>query len=365
MTRTPLFHATSDENPQILSISFESDPKGSLGCQLVNCDKENDDDMFLPGFASIGRLLKGDTVAKKYGVKVGDVIVAVNGQGFRRFAPDYKEKDVEQMSDVQVELDNHVVQPVTAYDDMLSQIKKCKASSPNPPLILTLERYTWDARAMSWPRFLAARDSNVPAAMMMHQQHIAWKELTFPIDLTSSGIQQIFKRKAVAEIDLPETPDVPPAIYVDYGLLQSMEKEGIITADDVVDAFILFTERMMRRTPDPRRPTTTQFIDLSSVSITGGFRVEILKKIYRIFEPNYPETLFKMVIYPVSSMVGLTARSLLGFVNEKTQQKFLITNNLEKVCTELGWNQREVEDCGGVPGYMLKHEKVGDEYIFG
>ena len=54
--------------------------------------------MFLPGYAVIGKLLKGETVAKKFGVKVGDCIVAVNGSGFRRFAPDYKDSEVEQIN---------------------------------------------------------------------------------------------------------------------------------------------------------------------------------------------------------------------------------------------------------------------------
>jgi len=110
-------------------------------------------------------------------------------------------------------------------------------------------------------------------------------------------------------------------------------------------------------------------------------------------QPNYPETLFKMVMYPVSNMVvssrdvaknpaissssvdplfkrfflfhqGLTARSLLGFVNEKTQSKFLITNSLDKVCEELGWNQHDVDECGGITEFMHKHEKVGDDFTF-
>ncbi|MGK3747402.1 MAG: hypothetical protein ACI8RD_014444 [Bacillariaceae sp.] len=35
----PLFISTSNEKPQLLTISFEDDPQGSLGAQLINCDK--------------------------------------------------------------------------------------------------------------------------------------------------------------------------------------------------------------------------------------------------------------------------------------------------------------------------------------
>lgn len=370
ISKSPLFHSTSKDKPQVLHITFESDPNGSLGCQLVNHDKGEELSMFYPGYAVIGKLLKGETVARKFGVTVGDCIVAVNGAGFRRFAPDFKPDDIEYINKeeekVDVKLDNAVVPAGEAYNQLLAKIKAIKASAPDPPLILTLERYGWDARCNSWPRFLLARENNVPDAMMMQQQHEQWKSETFPIDLTKAGLQEIFKQKAISEINVESiaSKDFPPTVYINYGKLQAMEKAGEITADEVVEAFIIFTERMLSESDDPRSPRTCQFIDLSGVSITGGFRVETLKRIYKVFEPNYPETLFKMVMYPVSSMVGLTARSLLGFVNEKTQSKFLITNSLEKVCEELGWDQKEVDECGGVTEYMHKHEKVGDAFTF-
>ena len=55
---------------------------------------------------------------------------------------------------------------------------------------------------------------------------------------------------------------------------------------------------------------------------------------------------------------------MLSFVNEKTQKKFLITNDLDKVCTELGWNKAEVEECGDIVDFMHKHEKAGTSMIF-
>mmetsp|Transcript_7433 Transcript_7433/g.15511 ORF Transcript_7433/g.15511 Transcript_7433/m.15511 type:complete len:146 (-) Transcript_7433:132-569(-) len=143
-----------------------------------------------------------------------------------------------------------------------------------------------------------------------------------------------------------------------------MQSAGDITADDVTNAFVMFTERMLRKAKDPRHPKTCQFIDLSDVSITSGFRVESLKKIYSVFEPNYPETLYKMVMYPVSTMLGTTARTLLSFVNEKTQSKFLITNSLDQVCSELGWNKDEVDECGGITDFMAKHEEQSTLMVF-
>jgi hypothetical protein len=362
------FGSTSLDVAKVLHISFAADPNGSLGCTLVHCDKAADNEMFVPGYATIGRLIDGDTVARKFDVQVGDCIVAVNGEGFRRFAPDYDTDKVEVLNregeEVEVELDHKVISPGDAYDCLLLKIKTVKSAAPDPPLILTLERYSWDARPNSWGRFLDARDGNVPAAMQLMQDHEAWKAARFPIDLKTSGLQKILREKAVSEIDVEFLHDFPPTVYVEYGKLLNMQTAGEITADDVVAAFVIFTERMLAKAKNPRHPQTCQFIDLSGIGITSGLRAETLKKVYKVFEPNYPETLFKMVMFPVSTMFATTARTLLSFVNEKTQKKFVITNSLDKVCAELGWNRQEVEDCGGVTEFMRKHEKVGDSLHF-
>ena len=149
-------------------------------------------------------------------------------------------------------------------------------------------------------------------------------------------------------------------LIANFSKLQAVES---ISPDDVCKAFIIFTEMLLARSKDPRSPKACQFIDLSGVTISSGFRVDMLKKIYRVFEPNYPETLSKMVMYPVSTMLATTARTLLNFVNEKTQRKFVITNSLAVVCEELGWDQSEVEACGGVTEFMHKHETAGTQLI--
>jgi hypothetical protein len=241
----------------------------------------------------------------------------------------------------------------------LARIKTIKAAG-NPPLALSLERYGWDAKVNSWPRFLEARDGDVPNAMKMMQEHEQWKTDTFPIDLTRDGVQEVLRLKAVAEIDIETYENSIPTVYVNFSKLQSVDT---ISPDDVCKTFIIFTEMMLQRSKDPRNPKACQFIDLSGVTISSGFRVDMLKKIYNIFEPNYPETLSKMVMYPVSTMLAKTARTLLNFVNEKTQRKFIITNSLAVVCEELGWDQREVESCGGVTEFMHKYEKAGSDLI--
>ena len=254
--------------------------------------------MFVPSYATVSGLVEGDTIARQAGVQVGDFIVAVNGTGFRRFAPDYPSDELENLTKTldQVTLSDDAVVSMKSgenYAALLAKIKEIKSS--DIPLFLSLERHGWDARAHSWARFLKARDNDVPAAMMMIQNHEAWKTKTFPIDLTAPGIQSLLNQKAITEVDgVTEIPTV----YVNYGKLQSLEEQ--VSPQDVVQTFVIFTEMMLSRSRDATCPKTCQFIDLSGVSITQGFRVDILKQIYAAFEPNYPETLHKMVLYPVS-----------------------------------------------------------------
>jgi hypothetical protein len=54
------------------------------------------------------------------------------------------------------------------------------------------------------------------------------------------------------------------------------------------------------------------------------------------------------------------ANAMLSFVNEHTREKFVITDDLDLVCIELGWDANEVGMCeGGVKGHMKKHLRHG------
>mmetsp|Transcript_25947 Transcript_25947/g.61056 ORF Transcript_25947/g.61056 Transcript_25947/m.61056 type:complete len:364 (+) Transcript_25947:117-1208(+) len=358
----PMFQPESDEKPQLLTISFEDDPQGSLGAQLINCDKGEPSEMFSPGFAQIGRLLDGETVARKSGVEVGDVIVAVNGSGFRRFASDFEESQVVNLSkDSHIPNDNNVLHlgRGEAYDALLTKIKTIK-SAGSPPLVLSLERYTWNAKVNSWPRFLKARDGDVPAAMKMLQDHENWKTQNLPMDLTRDGLQEVLRLKAVAEVDLRENLEVPPAVYVNFSKLQAMES---ISFDDVCKVFVIYTEMMLSRSKDPRTPLVNQYIDMTDVGVSTGFRSDIIRKIYEMFEANYPECLNKMVMYPVSTVLATTIRHVLNFMNETTRDKFVFANNLSEVCEIMGWDLEEVESCGGVKEFMHKYEEAGAKLI--
>lgn len=177
--QSPIFEGLSLEEPSILTVSFASDPSASLGVQLCNHDNGLTNEMFLPGYASVGGMLDGDTLARRCGVRVGDYIVAVSGEGYRRFPPDFRDDDLrdvtegldlislsdsgasadegdggEASGDAEEEerrraLKGRVVpaggKAGEAYAQLLDRIRSVKSDqSPSNPLVISLERYMWD-----------------------------------------------------------------------------------------------------------------------------------------------------------------------------------------------------------------------------
>eukprot|EP00585_Thalassiosira_rotula_P001099 CAMPEP_0196163060 /NCGR_PEP_ID=MMETSP0910-20130528/48151_1 /TAXON_ID=49265 /ORGANISM="Thalassiosira rotula, Strain GSO102" /LENGTH=390 /DNA_ID=CAMNT_0041428019 /DNA_START=63 /DNA_END=1233 /DNA_ORIENTATION=- len=382
--QSPIFEGLSTEEPSVLTISFASDPCASLGVKLCNHDNGLTNEMFLPGYASVGGMLDGNTLAKKHGVKVGDHIVAVNGEGFRRFPPDFQDEHLQDITEGldlinlsggengyyaagegeilddekerNRELKGRVVtgkKSGEVYERLLAKIREIKSGagrspSSNPPLLISLERYMWDSRVHSWSRFLSARNGNVPEAMTLIQGHERWRNEFFPIDLTEPSLQKLLRVHAVSKIDVGKTEeeeDKAPVVYIDFAKLQAMGVESVRRVHGNVVVEVAGSEE------SENEPV----VDLTGVSIKQGLQPGVLKKLYATFEPNYPETLEKMVLYPVPRIMVRAVNAMLSFVNEHTRKKFIITDDLFLVCKELGWNLKEIETCGSVNSYMKKH----------
>jgi hypothetical protein len=386
---------------------------------------------FYPGYALVGGYTDDNDNDNdgpyRNVIRPGDMIIAINGRGFRRFA--YQEGDEDEIEmEIEVntinntnsnntteitippptntmmapvELDHAVVPPGTmAYRQLLEKIKAVQLASGDPPLTLTLIRYDWDARPFAWRRFLLAaeavssstlssslsslsttisstttttpikKNNNVvPEALRRHQNHLQWRNETFPVDISSPGVQAIFSTRTIASIhrttnttddnedehengtDTSAATDtaaagdhhhhhnknnvaVVPVVYVNYGrLLRLLEPAGTITATDVRHALLVVTEQMLAAScnggggGDPRFPSVTLLIDVSSVSSSsqslssdgagaGGsvtalstlfqptvLRVDLWRDLYRTFEPNYPETLHQLIVYPVNAVL--------------------------------------------------------------
>ena len=57
-------------------------------------------------------------------------------------------------------------------------------------------------------------------------------------------------------------------VYIDFAKLQIMAAADSDLSMDVVQAFVVYTETLLSRSPDPRRPKTSQMVDLTGVNFT-------------------------------------------------------------------------------------------------
>jgi len=362
--------------------------------------QQEDCEQFTPGYATVDRILYGKTLAEKCGLNIGDCIVAINGEGFRRFAPEYEV--TEDMDDLMTQLDGSLsfstddgdkggdatppeeenkyenkaeefsvteerkklkyrvipsgMNGGEAYKALIRKIKEVKdAKDPENPLCITLERYKWDSRENAWSRFLKAKNNDVPKAMKMIQEHEQWKMTAFPIDLRRPGLINLLKSMAIAEIKVEGNVKLPPALYVDVGRLMTMGG-GMSTTKDILDSLLIHTELVMSKASNPCNPKLCVFVDLSEFNVKTA-NTEILKEIHSIFEPNFPETLEKMVIYPVPRNLRKTISALFNFVTKSTVEKFVLTEDLDAVCSELGWYRPMVNQHGGLSLYLKKHKQ--------
>jgi hypothetical protein len=261
-----------------------------------------------------------------------------------------------------------------SYNKLLLTIRniKCNATADHPtnnnnnnPLSITLERYGWDTRVHSWSRFVSANNGNVPMAMSAIQSHERWRSEFFPIDLTEMNLQHLLNSHAVSIID----PSRRHGNSNNEGNNNHIDEQQLMIGpdtdtllDNVVRAFVIYTETLLSNSPDPRCPTTSQFVDLSGVSLRDGLlrTPGMLKKLYAIFEPNYPETLDKMILYPVPKLMVRAVNAMLSFVNHHTRKKFILTDDMNLVCNVLGWDKNEIDRCGGtVNSYMKENIKYG------
>jgi len=71
-----------------------------------------------------------------------------------------------------------------------------------------------------------------------------------------------------------------------------------------------------------------------------------------------------MTLESFSAYLGISCQCHAELCQRQHEKKFVITDDLVVVCKELGWNIKEIEQCGSVNSYMKKHLKHGLSFVF-
>ncbi len=112
-----------------------------------------------------------------------------------------------------------------------------------------------------------------------------------------------------------------------------------------------------------RRPADVSLKD----NILGSSRPLLLGsllKLYDVFEPYYSKTFERLVIYSVPKLLVKAMNAMLTFVKVHTRKKFVVINNSNLVCRELGWDVSEIHKCGGANGCMNRHAHCSSSFVF-
>jgi len=352
-----------------LDVAFNA---GTLGLQLKRlCSRDplTSGTSLLPTFAYVHDVVPGSQ-GDKGGVKIGDSVVAVSGVDFSRTPLSLSIlDDVENNSSSSSGDASDFVHVPTAqepeevdsktYEDLMTAIKSHDRNES--PLVLTFQRFHWCEDAVAWSRFLKARDYDLASSKAMLTQQQEWRSTNIPVDRQDSGIVRVLRSGGVGSVLHPAASTTSPSknaqtpfLYVNLATVQSLNAEMVAEgnengADLIVSAFVSLTEECLDSSASPLAPKVSQLIDLGAIGM--NFSPVILKKVYYTFEANYPETLSHFVIYPVNRFIAAGINGVLGFINEKTKSKFVITDDLNVVCETLGIPRDQVS--GDLASYIL------------
>ena len=183
-------------------------------------------------------------------------------------------------------------------------------------------------------RFLRARQWDADKASGMFQRHLQWRSEKLPIALEAVEMSLQRRRFYLACSDAEERP----VIYISF----SKFVHGKFDADEEIDAYIYFIEAevvpKIRSNPNGHH-TWTVIIDVCGVRAPP---IEFISQLNRVFESNYPERLFKLVMFPVPWVVQQIIAGTLLFVDVDTRAKFGFVNSLDALAMEVGADPQQL-----------------------
>eukprot|EP00544_Gedaniella_sp_CCMP2646_P012141 CAMPEP_0202496732 /NCGR_PEP_ID=MMETSP1361-20130828/20794_1 /ASSEMBLY_ACC=CAM_ASM_000849 /TAXON_ID=210615 /ORGANISM="Staurosira complex sp., Strain CCMP2646" /LENGTH=225 /DNA_ID=CAMNT_0049128137 /DNA_START=80 /DNA_END=757 /DNA_ORIENTATION=+ len=172
-------------------------------------------------------------------------------------------------------------------------------------------------------KFLQARNFNIEKAANMYQAHLGWRSDTLPI-LFDSVKDTLDTRKFY----LLENTDAEGHPVLFYCLHRF--KEAPYNVEDEIKALIYLLENDVRAKMGDSF-TTQQWTVLIDVSGIRSPPLVFLNRMNTVMEANYPESLFRTVMFPVPGWLQKIIQGFLLFVDETTRNKFVYANDIKSL----------------------------------
>lgn len=194
----------------------------------------------------------------------------------------------------------------------------------------------------SLQRFLRARKGDYEKAEKMFVSHLLWRRRVFPIVRSGCVAEILADGRRLGSIGM--NSDGLPVLLINFLWGYFLEERA--SALDCLRAVLVFMEEEI--TIAEAKEVHQAIV----VSYGGPPPLDFCAALVAILEANYPERLYRGIIYPVPRMVTRFVRAMLWFVDEGTRRKLQIEWNEEAFLKLAGLRQEQLPEvlCGGLAG---------------
>lgn len=191
----------------------------------------------------------------------------------------------------------------------------------DPSAVLEMQTRFVEAGADDLIRFLQARNFDVERAANMYQAHLQWREETLPIPYES-----VKDTLATRKFYLLNDTDAAGHPVFFYSLHRF--KQAPYVVEDEIKALVYLIENEVM----PKMGETQQWSVLIDVSGIRSPPLAFLHQMNAVMEANYPERLFRSIMFPVPTWLQRIIQGFLVLiVDEDTRAKFAYVHDVKSL----------------------------------
>jgi hypothetical protein len=170
-------------------------------------------------------------------------------------------------------------------------------------------------------RFLKARKFR-KQAVDMYQAHLDWRNEILPI--LQDHQQQILENLSTRKFYLLDhtDPDGRPVIFF---CLRRFKEMGYDVDEEEMAMIYMMENDVIPKLEQQQHQQYTVLIDVSGIRSPP---LSFLTRINAVMEANYPERVYRIILFPVPYLVQKIITGMLIFVAKETREKFFYVNSV-------------------------------------
>ena len=173
-------------------------------------------------------------------------------------------------------------------------------------------------------RFLKARQFRTEA-LDMYQAHLDWRAETLPmLEDDQQQIEQTLSTKKFYLLDRCDG-DGRPILF--FCLRRFMEMGYDVEEEEKAMIFMM-EKHVVPKLVEQQQQQYTVLIDVSGIRSPP---LSFLTRINAVMEANYPERVYRSILFPVPYLVQKIITGMLIFVAKETREKFFYVDSVSKL----------------------------------